>query len=261
MIRRHLAEYVGESPEALVFTGPTRCPAAPEQLRQARRLVGGGRGDRRAGSALPRSAAHRQRVRGQGPGNDDPRPDVTDGARLDPGRADLSTRLSRCGPDHRRRAPGRAGRRPGLTASGHVRGTRQREGGEEKGAYQSGIAVDLREEKRAGDGNRTRMASLEEGSPQGWGVLVVLAELPPAAPSNPSRSAPCRTRVAREDHDGPSSPGRCLPVRSSPSAAPLLSISRVSGVVWLVVVVIAPLAAPGHHPLPTQIVAFAGLDD
>jgi hypothetical protein len=41
----------------------------------------------------------------------------------------------------------------------------------------------------------------------------------PAAPSNPSRSAPCRTRVAREDHDGPSSPGRCLPVRSSPSAA------------------------------------------
>lgn len=101
------------------------------------------------------------------------------------------------------------------------------------------------------------MTSLEEGSPQGWGVLVVLAELPPAAPSNPSRSAPCRTRVAREDHDGPSSPGRCLPVRSSPSAAPLLAISRVSGVVWLVVVVIAPLAAPGHHPLPTQNVAFA----
>jgi hypothetical protein len=175
MIRRHLAEYVGESPEALVFTGPTRCPAAPEQLRQARRLVGGGRGDRRAGSALPRSAAHRQRVRGQGPGNDDPRPDVTDGARLD---------------------QGRAGRRPGLTASGHVRGTRQREGGEEKGAYQSGIAVDLREEKRAGDGNRTRMASLEEGSPQGWGVLVVLAELPPAAPSTPLGPR----LVARESH-------------------------------------------------------------
>jgi len=75
------------------------------------------------------------------------------------------------------------------------------------------------------------ITSLEEGSPQGWGVLVVLADLPPAAPSNPSRSAPCRTRVAREDHDGPSSPGRCLRVRSSPSAAPLLTISRVSGVV------------------------------
>src|SRR5215211_6720771 len=37
----------------------------------------------------------------------------------------------------------------------------------------------------------------------------------------------------------------------------LLLISRVSGVVWLVGVVIAPLAAPGHHPLPTHDVAFA----
>src|SRR5436309_1303955 len=56
---------------------------------------------------------------------------------------------------------------------------------------------------------------------------------------------------------GPSSPGRCLPVRSSPSAAPLPPVSRVSGVAWPVVVVIAPLAAPGQHPLPTQAVAFA----
>src|SRR4051794_20308932 len=45
--------------------------------------------------------------------------------------------------------------------------------------------------------------------------------------------------------------------RGSPSTAPLLAISRVSGVGWLVVVVIASLAAPGHHPLPTQAVAFA----
>jgi hypothetical protein len=37
----------------------------------------------------------------------------------------------------------------------------------------------------AGDGNRTRMTSLEEGSPQGWDVLVVLAELPPAAAVQP----------------------------------------------------------------------------
>jgi hypothetical protein len=29
------------------------------------------------------------------------------------------------------------------------------------------------------------MASLEEGSPQAWGVLVVLAELPAAAPLQP----------------------------------------------------------------------------
>jgi hypothetical protein len=123
--------------------------------------------------------------------------------------------------------------------------------------HAGGVVPDLHVSVGAGDGNRTRMTSLEEGSPQGWGVLVVLAELPPAAPSNPSRSAPCRTRVAREDHDGPSSPDRCLPVRSSPSAAPLLAISRVSGVVWLVVVVIAPLAAAGHHSLPTQNVAFA----
>src|SRR3954470_22608319 len=36
-----------------------------------------------------------------------------------------------------------------------------------------------------------------------------------------------------------------------------LAISRVSGVGWLVVVVIASLAAPGPHPLPTQAVAFA----
>src|SRR5215213_6333368 len=101
------------------------------------------------------------------------------------------------------------------------------------------------------------MTSLEEGSPQGWGVLVVLAELPPAAPSNPSRSAPCRTRVAREDHDDPSSPGRCLPVRSSPSAAALLAISRVSG--CSVVRGSSHRAAGGsrHHPLPTPDVAFA----
>src|SRR3954451_2357766 len=45
--------------------------------------------------------------------------------------------------------------------------------------------------------------------------------------------------------------------RGSPLAAPLLAISRVSGVGWLVVVVIASLAAPGHHPLPTQAVAVA----
>src|SRR4051795_9464881 len=32
---------------------------------------------------------------------------------------------------------------------------------------------------------------------------------------------------------------------------------HLSGVVWRVVVVIASLAAPGHHPLPTQAVAFA----
>src|SRR6478609_2076309 len=100
------------------------------------------------------------------------------------------------------------------------------------------------------------MTSLEEGSPQGWGFLVVLAELPPGGPLQPLSVRAFRTRVARGDHDGPSSPGRCLPVRSSPSAAPLLPISRVSAVAWLVVVVIAPLAAPGHHPLPTQIVAF-----
>src|SRR6478672_6847343 len=99
------------------------------------------------------------------------------------------------------------------------------------------------------------MTSLEEGSPQGWGFLVVLAELPPGGPLQPLSVRAFRTRVARGDHDGPSSPGRCLPVRSSPSAAPLLPISRVSGVAWFVVVVIAPLAAPGHHPLPTQIVS------
>jgi hypothetical protein len=37
---------------------------------------------------------------------------------------------------------------------------------------------------------------------------------------------------------------RCLPVRSSPSAASI-RIGRVLGVEWLVAVVIAPLAAPG----------------
>src|SRR3954470_16028879 len=36
-----------------------------------------------------------------------------------------------------------------------------------------------------------------------------------------------------------------------------LAISRVPGVGWLAVVVIASLAAPGPHPLPTQAVAFA----
>jgi hypothetical protein len=36
---------------------------------------------------------------------------------------------------------------------------------------------------------------------------------------------------------------------------------RVSGVVWLAVVVIAPLAAAGHHPLPTQNDASCGLDE
>src|SRR4051794_23724838 len=45
--------------------------------------------------------------------------------------------------------------------------------------------------------------------------------------------------------------------RGSPSTAPLLAISRVPGVRWLVVVVIASLAAPGPHPLPTQADAFA----
>jgi hypothetical protein len=112
---------------------------------------------------------------------------------------------------------------------------------------------------RPSSGWAVGMPSLEEGSPQGWGVLVVLAELPPAVPSNPSRSAPCRTRVASEDHDRSSSPGRCLPVRSSPSAAPLLAISRVSGVVWFVVVVIAPLAAPGAPS--TSDANRLGLDD
>ena len=144
-----------------------------------------------------------------------------------------------------------------MPASRRANRTRMIQRRETTKVHAGGVVPDLHVSVGAGDGNRTRMTSLEEGSPQGWGVLVVLAELPPAAPSNPSRSAPCRTRVAREDHDGPSSPDRCLPVRSSPSAAPLLAISRASGVVWLVVVVIAPLAAAGHHPLPTQNVAFA----
>ncbi len=130
---------------------------------------------------------------------------------------------------------------PAMPASRRANRTRMIQRRETTKVHAGGVVPDLHVSVGAGDGNRTRMTSLEEGSPQGWGVLVVLAELPPATPSNPSRSAPCRTRVAREDHDGPSSPDRCLPVRSSPSAAPLLAISRVSGVVWLVVVVIAPL--------------------
>jgi integrase len=36
---RHLAEYVGEGPDALVFTGPTGARLRRKQLRQARRLV------------------------------------------------------------------------------------------------------------------------------------------------------------------------------------------------------------------------------
>ena len=149
---------------------------------------------------------------------------------------------------------------PAMPDSPRANRTRMIQRRETTKVHPGGVVPDLHVSVGAGDENRTRMTSLEEEMPQGWGVLVVLAKLPPAASSNPSRSAPCRTRVAREDHDGPSSPGRCLPVRSSPSAAPLLAI-RVSGVVWFVVVVIAPLAAPGHHPFPTQDVAFCGLDD
>lgn len=62
--------------------------------------------------------------------------------------------------------------------------------------HAGGVVPDLHVSVGAGDGNRTRMTSLEEGSPQGWGVLVVLAELPPAAPPTPLGPR----LVARESH-------------------------------------------------------------
>src|SRR3954462_6200702 len=49
--------------------------------------------------------------------------------------------------------------------------------------------------------------------------------------------------------------------RGSPSTAPLLAISRVSGVGWLVVVVIASLAAPGPPSPSDASRRICGLDD
>src|SRR4051794_22613846 len=78
----------------------------------------------------------------------------------------------------------------------------------------------------------------------GWPAVSRLC----ATPSDASGSDLLQTRAFPDE-------------RGSPSAAPLLAISRVSGVVWLVVAVIASLAAPGAPSTSDASRRICGLDD
>ncbi len=107
LLRQHLADYVGDEPDAPIFTG---AKGARLRRNDFGKLVGwsSGGGRRCSWPALPRPSAHGQRARGKGSGDHDPRPDGTHGTRLDPCRAHLPARCSGRRPRHRRRNANRA---------------------------------------------------------------------------------------------------------------------------------------------------------
>jgi integrase len=111
LLGRHLVEYVGEEPTALVFTGPTGA-------RLRRNNFGKLAGWSAAVAAVGAPGLHFHDLRhtgnafaAQGPRDDDPGSDGTHGPRLDSRGDDLPSRRDWRGSDHRRCLAGGVRRR------------------------------------------------------------------------------------------------------------------------------------------------------
>jgi integrase len=161
LLRRHLAEYVGEESDALIFTGP-------KSARLRRNNFGKLVGWREAVTEIGAPDLHFHDLRHTGNAFAAKVPGTT-----------IRDLMSRMGHDSTRAAMIYLHGSPGadrtiadalpVEAIWHGSGTRTTEGGDKDRAKRSDTPVDLGRSKRAGDGNRTRMASLE-----GWGSAIEL---------------------------------------------------------------------------------------
>jgi hypothetical protein len=140
-----------------------------EQL--AHRLAAGLCRGRHRWPAFPRPPPHGQHP-GRRHGCQPARPHDPDGAYLGAGRTDLPARDQRARPGHRG-VPGRPSPTPSerswTRGIGHVAGTTEINGPKATKTPLAGVVLDLGLRGGAGDGNRTRMTSLE-----GWSSAIEL---------------------------------------------------------------------------------------